>query len=72
MVTLNIRTHTHIQSHTQTHTHTVTRTHGENTPQTPKDETSQKTTTSHLLQKQTHNYSGSATLVAARRFDVRL
>lgn len=47
--------------------HTHTHTDDENTPQTPKDETSQKTTTSHLLQKQTCNYGGSAALVADQR-----
>lgn len=40
-----------------THTHTQM-------VKTPEDETSQKTTTSDLLQKQTHNYGGSAALVA--------
>lgn len=46
----------------------VTHTQMVKTPlKTRRDETSQKTTTSHLLQKQTFNYGSSAALVADRR-----
>ena len=55
-------THMQLLLH-DTHSHTHIHTDVENTPKTPKDETSQKTTTSHLLKKQTFNYGGSGALV---------
>lgn len=54
----------HGNTNFDTHTHTQMVKH---TLKTTEDETSQQTTTSHLLEKQTFNYSSYAALLAERR-----